>query len=48
MIGARNYHFEKEVDYDLFLIPAPIFDERCSNNAMIELATLVKLKDKCF
>ena len=35
---------KKEVEYDLFLITAPLTDERCSYNAMIEYVTIRKLK----
>jgi hypothetical protein len=35
---------KKEVEYDLFLITAPLFDERCSYNVMIEYVTIRKLK----
>ena len=35
---------KKEVEYDLFLIIAPLFLERCNYNAMIEYVTIRKLK----
>jgi hypothetical protein len=35
---------KKEVEFDLFLINAPLTDERCSYNSMIEYITIRKLK----
>lgn len=40
----ENRKKEKEVDFDLFSKVAPLTDERCNYNAMIELATIRKLK----
>jgi hypothetical protein len=39
--GSKN---KKEVKKDLLFILAPLFDERCSYNAMIEYVTIRKLK----
>jgi hypothetical protein len=35
---------KKEVEYDLFLIIAPLFLERCNYNSLIEYVTIWKLK----
>ena len=40
----ENHKKEKEVENDLLSIMAPLFNERCSYNAMIEYVTIRKLK----
>jgi hypothetical protein len=40
----RSGKKEKEVKLDLLPTLAPLFDERCSYNAMIEYVTISKLK----
>jgi hypothetical protein len=40
----ENHKKEKEVDYDLFYKLAPLSNESCSYNAMIEYRTIRKLK----
>jgi hypothetical protein len=42
--GLQGVGKEKEVNFDLFPTLAPLFNERCNYNAMIEYVTIRKLK----
>jgi hypothetical protein len=42
--GLQGVGKEKEVNFDLFPTLAPLIDERCNYNAMIEFVTIRKLR----
>jgi len=43
--GLQGVGKEKEVNFDLFSTLAPLIEESCNNNAMIEYVSIKKLKD---
>jgi hypothetical protein len=43
--GFKRGKKEKEIKNDLLSYWAPLIDERCNYNAMIEYVTIIKLKD---